>query len=343
MSKILYGVAGQGAGHSIRSYEVISYLKNQGHDVKIVSHDTGFENLSKDFEVEEIAGLNFYYKNNQVKYFRTLLVNQLKFFKLSKGFKKIVKIINSFQPDVVITDFEPLTALAANYKKVKLLSIDNQHTISNAKIEVPKKYFISYFLARLAINLIIPKASAYFSISFFFPKVTHKKTRLFHPIVRSDIYKLATAKEDYIFVYSTSKAEKLSEVLKKTDQKYIIYGYDKEEVDGNLTYRKADKQKFAQELARAKAVIASAGFTLISEALYLKKPYLAIPVEKQFEQIVNAYYLKKLGYGNYFDEIDLTNIKSFIDNIDKYNAKLANYKSQDNSKLLEAVESFVLK
>ncbi len=53
MAKILYGVAGQGSGHSIRSHEVISYLKSRGHDVKIVSHDTGYKNLSKDFEVDE--------------------------------------------------------------------------------------------------------------------------------------------------------------------------------------------------------------------------------------------------------------------------------------------------
>jgi uncharacterized protein (TIGR00661 family) len=44
-------------------------------------------------------------------------------------------------------------------------------------------------------------------------------------------------------------------------------------------------------------VIANSGFSLICEALYLGKPYLAIPVRHQFEQVLNAYYVDKMGYG----------------------------------------------
>ena len=52
-----------------------------------------------------------------------------------------------------------------------------------------------------------------------------------------------------------------------------------------------------QDLVGANAVIANAGFSLVSEALHLGKPYLAIPVKRQFEQVLNAYYVDKMNYG----------------------------------------------
>ena len=63
--------------------------------------------------------------------------------------------------------------------------------------------------------------------------------------------------------------------------------------------------------ASKKAVIATAGFTLISEALYLHKPYLALPMQGQFEQELNAFQLESLGYGKNVTEVSAEAIGDF--------------------------------
>jgi hypothetical protein len=52
------------------------------------------------------------------------------------------------------------------------------------------------------------------------------------------------------------------------------------------------------DLAAARAVVCTAGFTLLSEALYLGKPVLALPNRGFFEQALNALYLRRSGRGH---------------------------------------------
>ena len=56
MVNILYGVNGEGSGHSSRAREVIAHLEAQGHRVHVASFDRGLRNLKDDFDVTEIDG-----------------------------------------------------------------------------------------------------------------------------------------------------------------------------------------------------------------------------------------------------------------------------------------------
>ncbi len=59
MARIIYGVAGEGSGHSSRSREIIAYLQSRGHTVKVVSYDRGYRNLCDKFDVFETEGGQF--------------------------------------------------------------------------------------------------------------------------------------------------------------------------------------------------------------------------------------------------------------------------------------------
>ncbi len=75
MANILYGVNGEGAGHSTRAKEVLSHLVAQGHEVHVASFDRGLQNLRPQFDVTEIYGFRFAYVNNRVRYERTIAKN----------------------------------------------------------------------------------------------------------------------------------------------------------------------------------------------------------------------------------------------------------------------------
>ena len=75
MANILYGVNGEGAGHSTRAKEVLAHLVTKGHSVHVASFDRGGQNLKAQFDVTEIYGFRFAYVNNRVRYQRTIAKN----------------------------------------------------------------------------------------------------------------------------------------------------------------------------------------------------------------------------------------------------------------------------
>src|SRR5260221_11697716 len=92
MTNILYGVNGEGAGHSSRSREIITHLQEQGHTVHVVSFDRGLKNLAADFDVTEIFGMRLATIHNQVRYGRTVLRNLLTIPRAAKSAHKLKRL-----------------------------------------------------------------------------------------------------------------------------------------------------------------------------------------------------------------------------------------------------------
>ncbi len=343
MARILYGVAGEGSGHSSRAKEVINYLESKGHIIKVISYDKGYKNLSPYFDVEKIFGLKFVYKKNQVQYPETLFRNVLKTNQATKSISKTLKIINSFKPQLVFSDFEPISCIAANIKKLPLISIDNQHRLTNTKIEYPKKYGKDALAAKVVTSLMIFNSKACLVTAFAKTKIINNKTFLFPPILRKEIFSAKPENKDYILVYLTSQFNDLIDILKQINKKFIVYGFNQNKKLKNITFKKASQKGFLKDLANCQGIIANAGFTLITEALYLKKSYLALPVKGQFEQIYNAYMLESLGYGKYWDKLNKERIESFLFNIDLYRKNLNKYKKENNSKIFRKIDELIKK
>jgi UDP:flavonoid glycosyltransferase YjiC (YdhE family) len=68
MANLLYGVNGEGSGHSSRAREVIAHLEEQGHRVHVASFDRGYRNLKDNFDVTETStGCALAYVENRVR------------------------------------------------------------------------------------------------------------------------------------------------------------------------------------------------------------------------------------------------------------------------------------
>jgi hypothetical protein len=68
---------------------------------------------------------------------------------------------------------------------------------------------------------------------------------------------------------------------------------------------------------------------------------LAAPVKHQFEQILNAYYVHKIGYGAYWEDLNKERIESFLFNLPLYEKELQTYPRQDNWALLSKLDSLI--
>ncbi len=341
MANILYGVNGEGAGHSTRAREVLSHLQARGHRVHVASFDRGLQNLRGDFEVTEIYGLRFAYANNRVRYRKTVTKNLATVRQAAKSIKHLSELADEWKIDVVVTDFEPLTCHVAHRKHLPVISIDNQHCLTNTDVSYPSECRRDAAVAKLVTKMMVPKAHAYLTTAFFKAKIRKPNTFLFPPILRTEILNARPRSGDHVLVYVTSPAPALAKLLNGVRGSFVAYGFGREGQEGSIIFKKPSLDGFMQDLVSARAVIANAGFSLVTEALHLGKPYLAIPVKHQFEQVFNAYWVAKSGYGAYWPELNKERVESFLYNIPPYAESLEAYPRQGNAALLDKLDALI--
>lgn len=346
--KILYGVPGEGMGHATRSKVVIDYLLKKKHDVQVVSSDRAYHFLNTNFpgRVYEIKGLHFAFKDAQVSKLGTLLLN------LKKGpqnilfnYTKYLTIEKNFKPDLVISDFESFAFLFAKSLKIPVISIDNMQVMDRCVLDIainPKEKS-NYQLAKSIVKAKVPGCEHYLISSFFKAEVRKKNTTLVPPIIREAILNAKVSAGNHVLMYQTSSSiTNVKEVLHSLPaEKFLVYGFNKEEADGNVQFKKFSEEGFVKDLASAKAVIANGGFSFISEAVYLQKPVYSFPLQNQFEQWMNAAYVNKCGYGRHFDTLDADCLKSFLYDLDVFRQNLLAYKQQGNGLLFKELETLL--
>jgi uncharacterized protein (TIGR00661 family) len=208
-------------------------------------------------------------------------------------------------------------------------------------VSYPGQYRGDAAAAKLVTRLMTPHANAYLVISFFTAPIRKRNTFLFPPLLRQEILEASPTQGGHVLVYVTSPAPALAKLLASVHCPFIAYGFGREGQEGNILYKKPSLDGFFADLTSARAIVANSGFSLVTEALHLGKPYLAVPVSHQFEQIFNAYWLEKSGYGAYWEELNKERVESFLYNLPHYRETLAQYPRQGNGALLEKLDALI--
>jgi uncharacterized protein (TIGR00661 family) len=348
--KILYGVVGAGMGHAIRSGVLLERLVSQGHTVHVAASGNAVDYLSKTVgtKVRRIWGLTLVSDENEVDMILTAAANAAGALTgLPSNIIDFVDVQRKFQPDVVISDFETWSWFYGKLARIPILCIDNIQTINRCRHdpEIIAGHRKEFRLAKSIVKARTPGADQYLVSSFFPADVKKKRTRIVPPILRPNILECETRDDGHLLVYqSLSSVASLEESLSRSERPVLFYGHglgDKVDVRrGSITFRPFHPTRFVEDLAGAHAVIGSAGFTLISEAIHLGKPYLARPIGNQFEQILNARYLEKLGYGMSCAHIDGTTLESFLGANQEMKERLATYPATGNESLFLAIDEF---
>lgn len=345
--KILYGVVGEGMGHAIRSRVILEYLIGEGYEVEIMASQRAHDFLARHFqEVHRIHGFHILTGENRVKRGQTVWSNLIHGARaLPKQIAAYFKLVEDFQPRVVITDFESWTHLFARIHRLPVFSIDNMQVIHRCKhpAELLRGERFNFEVTRAFIQGKISGCDHYFITTFFRPPVSRRRTSLHPPILRPEILAARSRSGEHLLVYNTKEGDSATiEMLAKSGVECRVYGIrrdiDQEVVEGNLRYRPFSEDGFIEDLATARGVVASGGFTLMGESVYLRKPMLAIPIERHFEQVLNGRYLEHLGYGRTAPELSPEVLAEFIEAIPACEEALAGYSQQGNQELFSALE-----
>lgn len=282
--KILYAVQKTGNGHLARTQEIIPILKTFG-EVDILASGNQSQ-IRLPFEIKyNFKGISLVYnEKGEVSYWKTLLNNNYWIF---------VKDVINLKPskyDLIINDYEPISAWSSILKRGNIISLSHQSSLFFKETPKPKKI---NFLAQLILKLYAPCRKKY---GFHFESY-HEK--IFTPIIREKVRNLKpkVTQGSYVVYLPSFSDAKIIKVLSKINaewhifSKYATCNY----YLGNCNVYPINEEDFLFKLSYCEGVLCNAGFELPAEALYLKKKLLVIPIKKQIEQEYNAIALKKLG------------------------------------------------
>lgn len=340
---ILYGVVGEGMGHATRSSVVIAHLLARGHRVKVVASGRAFKFLSERFgDVDRIHGLHIVYADNEVQRRETVISNLLQIPEnLGTNVSRYFELVGELEPQVVVSDFDSFAWLYAQNHGVPVISIDNMQIINRCThVDLPPAHLNDFRMTKALVKAKLPGCAHYFITTFFYPPVRKARTTLVPSILRPQILAAEPEDGDHVLVYQTSPSfgALIPALQAMKDQRFKVYGLNRAEDLGNVTLHTFSEPGFIADLASCRAVIANGGFTLLSEAVYLHKPVLSVPVGKQFEQVLNGHYLYQLGYGESWDALEPDTVAHFLANVPYYQSRLATYAQDGNRVLFEALD-----
>lgn len=281
--RILYGIQGTGNGHLSRAEEIVPILKEMAQVDVLISGNQSQIQSSFDIQYKR-NGLTFLASlDGRVDLFRTIVNSSpIQLFKEIKNFD-----VQKY--DLVISDFEPISAWSALINGVSCVELSHQAAVLNKNAPQPenKDRISSYIL-----NHYCPTKLKY---GFHFQK--YDKT-IFTPIIRSQIRKLNPSNKGYYTVYLPAYHDNiLWQILDQFDVEWHVFSkYSKQPYRLNkIRFSPINNDAFKQSLENCDGVICGAGFELPAEALFLQKKLMVIPMVGQFEQACNAESLRKMG------------------------------------------------
>ncbi len=345
--RILYGVVGEGMGHATRSRVVIEHLLAAGHEVHVLVSGRAHAMLSKHFEgVHRVHGWHLVYEDNVVKKGKTAWSNLVDLLREAPILANAYRQLEDFRPEVVISDFESWSYVYAKSHHVPVISVDNMQIINRAQHDedVLEGHKAEFLLAKGIVKSKLPGADCYVITTFFRPPLCKERTTLVAPILRPEVLAAKPTDGAHVLVYSSAdNAETLEGVLKSfVDVHFRVYGVRRGiatvELDGNLAHQPFSETGFVDDLASARAVIAGGGFSLMGEAVFLHKPMLSVPLAGQFEQILNARYLQKLGFGLCREAVTHADVQELLDRSAELAANLASYHQDGNAEVFAEVD-----
>lgn len=351
MARIVYAASGDGLGHATRAHSVGGALLERGHDVRFISCLRGSKYLAEQFpdRVVDIFGFHLACENGRLdplKSARLILKTGLP--KLAPTFRQIDRFIDEFEPDLLITDaewFSPWAAIWRNldddHRRLPCVSLDNQHLLTHCDVELPPGLRRDYWLARSLIRFFNFGVRRYLVSTFIHAPIRYGPTTLLPPVLRKHVYSLSPSRGSYLVAYfgALGGVDHMRKALESVrDVSIRAYGFGLTGQHGPVTYKPTSAEAFLNDLAGCAGVISSAGHSLISECFYFDKPMLLVPIQGQYEQVLNGYHIEKMQVGQCTGELSPRSIDHFLSRLDHFHKHLRHEPKASMMPVVEAVE-----
>jgi uncharacterized protein (TIGR00661 family) len=301
--RILFGVQTTGNGHISRSREIVRELKALGHDVRTVLSGRD-PSLLREIEIFEpwvsYKGLSFFTGAGKIQVLRTSVRAPGATLRLWRD----VAAFESGDYDLVISDFEPVTARVAKRRGIPCIGVGHQYAFV-FRVPTVRSDPISRYILRNMARADIPLGLHWHH--FGFP--------ILPPIVPDNLQLRDTVRNKILVYLPFEDNPSIVESLRGIrTHDFFIYGtHEPAGTNGNLHHREYSRGGFLDDLSDCDGVVCNAGFELPSEALQLGKRLLVKPLYGQLEQKSNALALAQLGFGQVMESLSESAVRLWLD------------------------------
>lgn len=317
--KILYAIQGTGNGHLARATEIVPLLKKMAETDVLVSGIQG--DIKLPFQINyQLYGISFIFgKQGGVSLSKTIL--KLKPFRFLIDLFKLP--IEKY--DLVLCDFEPVTAWSCKLRNVPCLGVSHQNAVLHTNVPQPKT---KDWLGAFILKNYAPTSTRF---GFHFQSLDEFN---FTPIIRPSIRKAAVKNMGHYTVYLPAYSDE--EIIKALSPFKVIHWEvfskhtKKEYRSGSILIRPVSLEHFTISFTTCSGILCTAGFETPAEAIYMGKKLCVIPMKNQFEQACNAAFLKSMGI------VVLDELKGHSAEISKWlnNSKTLHINYPDESKAI---------
>ncbi|MCE2570843.1 MJ1255/VC2487 family glycosyltransferase [Motilimonas eburnea] len=297
--RILYGVQGTGNGHITRARKMSRALHEVGLEVDYLftgrAPDAYFD-MATFGDYRTFTGLTFNSANGKINPVKTLLESR------PRQLFSDINQLNVQDYDLVLNDFEPVSAWAAKRKGVPTIGLSHQNAFRH---QVPK---VDFNMANALLMKCFAPTQHPIGVHWY-----HFGCPILPPIV--DMLSSDQQVENKILVYLPF--ESLSQVVDllrrfSTHQFYCYHPDAKNQQVENVTIRQLSREGFQQDLHDCAGVIANGGFELPSEAMQLGKKMLLKPLHGQFEQQSNVATLEMMGLATKMHGLEQAEVAAWL-------------------------------
>lgn len=282
--RILYAIQGTGNGHLSRARDIIPVLAKKAEVDILVSGNQ--VDISLPFEIKyRLKGLSFIFgQKGGVDLLKTFSNHS------SRHLLKEIFSVPVQDYDLVINDFEPITAWACILKGVSCVGLSHQSALLTK--DVPKPHHKD-FIGSSILRFYAPVTKF---VGFHFKRYNQN---VYTPVIRQEIRQLNPTREGHYTVYLPAYSdERIIKTLSKIPRiKWQVFSKHNKKTYSvnNVVIEPINNERFISSLEKCTGILCGAGFESPAEALFLGKKLMVIPMKGQYEQHFNAEGLKDVG------------------------------------------------
>jgi uncharacterized protein (TIGR00661 family) len=296
--KIHYGVLMQGQGHLNRSAALIRVLRSRGHHVNVLLAGDSPPSYAReavgDFEFLNLPNLTL--ENGRLRYRRTA---RAFFGSMPRRISHATRLAQQFarrRVDLVLSDFEPITAWAACLSRAPSAGIAGQYRMTRTDARGPSAP-VDRALTHGLVESWTPGLSRYFAVSFAPVRPTRRQTQVVGPIVDPSFRARTIRREGFFLAYLYSYSRERVLAALAGHGRFRVYGMGAAAREGDVEFLATDRTSFVEDLSACEGVVFNGSFQGVCEAAVLGKPVLSIPFASQYEEAFNAFQVANAGLG----------------------------------------------
>lgn len=359
--KVLFLVQGEGRGHMTQAISLGQILREAGHEIVGALVGKANDRQIPTFFEEQIhcpvfqfLAPNISYSNHgkgmQVgKTLLSLITNSKKYL---KALHSVHDQIQDHNPDLIISFYETYSGLynVVFRSKIPMICIAHQYLLLHPKFVFPKNRIISKILMSLNSQATSWQATKRLALSFRRMEPTTTPTiAVVPPLLRKEVVQRTSTQGDFFLVYMTHHS--LSNQIIEWHQAHPEvplhcfwdnpYVSEEFQYDATLTFHRINSGKYLDKLSSCKALVTTAGFESVCEAMYLGKPVMMVPVPNHFEQECNAIDGVIAGAGITSKTFDLSLLLEYLPKHQDQSKKFKNWYHSGHRIFLKEVEEAV--